>query len=144
FWSAQAEHHPGLLTEALKATVHDIAFRQRPIFWRLKTLGECNLEPGEPLCPKGSWRGQRFEMLQTLNNLRLAGGNARPLEPDERQVLLQALETTASLSFAAARTLLKPLWQKSGTPLRTKFNFEVEGGRKLLPGNRLEADLLEI
>ena len=63
-WRAQAPHHPGLLTDALKERLSDVIFFQRPTFWRLKTLGRCRLEPDAPLCPKGSWLGQRFLMLQ--------------------------------------------------------------------------------
>lgn len=143
FWTAQVKYHPDLLTDNLRAALAETAFRQRPIFWRLKTLGTCLLEKDAPLCPKGAWIGQRFEMLQTLNNLRLAGGNARPLDEDERRLLLAALETSPSLSFPAARKLLKPVWQRNGTSLKTKFNFEVEGGKKALPGNALEAALID-
>lgn len=144
FWKKQAEHHRALLTDSLKRALHETAFAQKPIFWRLKTLGECSLMPGEPLCPKGSWLGQRFVMLQTLNNLRLAGGNARELDADERTLLLAALENEASLTFPAARKLLKALWQKNGTSIKTKFNLETDGSIKQLPGNKIEAELANV
>ncbi|MBX3455535.1 MAG: type II CRISPR RNA-guided endonuclease Cas9 [Ferrovibrio sp.] len=141
-WDAQAKHHPALMTPERKQMLRDTAFRQRPIFWRLKTLGTCSLEPGEPLAAKGSWLGQQFEMLQTLNNLKIATGNGRALDDNERDVLRQALAEQRRLTFGDARKLLKALWQENGTPFKgTKFNFEVEGGRKELHGNAMEAAL---
>ncbi len=143
FWQAQAPHHPALMTDSLHRALYETGFKQRPIFWRLKTLGTCSLEPDAPLCAKGSWLGQRFIMLQMLNHLRLAGGNARPLLPEERAALLPVLETNPGLSFGAVRKLLKPIWQRNGTSLRSRFNLEADGNEKGLLGNATEAALIK-
>jgi CRISPR-associated endonuclease Csn1 len=79
FWDAQAEKQPELLEPALKEQVEHTIFAQRPVFWRMNTLGQCRLQPGAELCPKGSWLSQQRRMLEKLNNLAIAGGNARPL-----------------------------------------------------------------
>lgn len=148
-WDAQARFHPDLLTGDLRDRARQVMFHQRPTFWRLKTLGKCRLEPDSPLCPKGSWIGQRFLMLQRLNNLRLAGGNARRLDDGERAVVLSLLEGQASATFGAIRKALKPLWKERDLPLGSKFNFEVAAfgpkkDKKEVPGNATEAALRSI
>jgi len=141
-WAAQSEAHPGRLTPELHDKLHRILFHQRPTFWRLKTLGSCRLEPGAPLCAKGSWKGQHYVMLEQLNKLRIAGGNARPLDDEERAVLRALLERQASLTFGAARKALKPLWLARGLPHELKFNLEAS--EKVLRGNAMEAKLAAV
>lgn len=144
-WAAQARHNPGTLTDDLREKFRAIAFRQRPVFWRLKTLGKCVLEPEEDsLCAKGSWLGQQFIMLQTLNSLRIAGGNARELTADERAVLLPILSRQGSMTFGGIRKALKPLWTEHGLPLDSKFNYEVSESEDKMPGNVVEAKLADI
>jgi len=135
-WAAQACHHPKLLTPEARKNLHDIAFYQRPIFWRLGTLGTCRLEPDSPLCLKGSWLGQQFLMLQRLNSLRLAGGNERRLTDDEREKAFAFLQCHDKATFAKLRTLL-------GLPRTQKFNFEI-GGEKSIPGDAVETHLIKI
>ena len=43
-----------LVPEPLRSSVRDAIFVQRPVFWRLNTLGKCRFVPGARLCPKGS------------------------------------------------------------------------------------------
>ena len=128
------------MTEELRRRVASPMFFQRPTYWKTATLGHCELEPDSDLAARSSYLGQRFVMLQDLNNLRLVGGNARPLTPAERAALLDAMGGQKSMTFGAIRKLLKPLWQADGTDLKSKFNFE-EDKRKTLPGNAMEADL---
>jgi len=148
-WQAQAPHHPDLLTDALKERLHDAIFFQRPTFWRIKTLGRCPIRPDAALCPKGSWHGQRFLMLQRLNNLRFAFGNQRPLDDDERAALLAELEHRQHLTFVQIRKLLKPLWQARSEPTDRRFNFEVMAGgakqdKTQVPGSAVEAKLRQV
>jgi CRISPR-associated endonuclease Csn1 len=147
-WRAQAPHHPDLLTDALKERLSQAIFFQRPTFWRTKTLGKCRLEPDAPLCPKGSWLGQRFLMLQRLSNLRFAFGNQRPLDDEERKAVLPELERRPHLTFGQIRKLLKPLWQV-GDQATNRFNFEVMAGgsrqdKTQIPGNLVEAKLVAV
>ncbi len=145
-WVAQAEHHPGALTDGLKQGLEDAIFFQRPVFWRKNTLGECRFMPGEALCPKGAWLSQQRRMLEKLNNLAVAGGNARPLDADERAAILGRLQIQATMSWGGVRDALKPLFKARGEPggqRRLKFNLEL-GGERLLLGNALEARLAAI
>ncbi|MFZ1415021.1 MAG: type II CRISPR RNA-guided endonuclease Cas9 [Defluviicoccus sp.] len=145
-WSTQAAHHPVLRQDGFKSRVEDAIFAQRPVFWRKNTLGECRFMPGAPLCPKGAWLSQQRRMLEKLNNLALAGGNARPLEADERTAILAKLQTQASMSWAGVRAALKPLFASQGEPGAEKkllFNLEMGDESKLL-GNPLEAKLAAI
>ncbi len=145
-WDAQAPYHLALRDEGFRAKVQDAIFAQRPVFWRKSTLGQCRFMPGEALCPKGSWLSQQRRMLEKLNNLGLATGNARPLDADERAMILAQLQTQGSMSWPAVRALLKPLYRRRGEEggeKNLKFNLEVGGDDKLL-GNAIEAKLASI
>ena len=126
-----------------EASIRKAIFAQRPVFWRLNTLGECRFVPGAPPCPKGSWLSQQRRMLEKLNNLEIASGNRRPLDPEERAAILDRLQTQASMKWGGVRGALKPLYKARGEPgaeRRLKFNLE-EGGEKTLLGNPIEAKL---
>ncbi len=130
----------------LKDSIRETIFAQRPVFWRLNTLGECRFFPGKPLCPRGAWLSQQRRMLEKVNNLEIAGGNARPLDEEERRAILERLQTQASMSWAGVRRALAPLSKARGEPgaeRRLKFNLEV-GGDKHLLGNAVEARLAAI
>lgn len=135
-WEAQRPHHPALLTRTLFDRLHHVAFHQRPVFWRLNTIGTCHLTNKRMDCLAASWRGQRFRMLQMLNNVRLVGGNARPLTAEERAIVLAKLGRQKEMGWAKVRTLLK-------LPKNQQFNFEV-GGEKRLVGNAFEARMIDL
>jgi CRISPR-associated endonuclease Csn1 len=85
-------------------------------------------------------------MLEKLNNLALATGNGRPLDPEERTIILAQLQTQGSMSWGAVRTALKPLFKRRGEDggeRNLKFNLEV-GGDPTLLGNAIEARLAGI
>jgi CRISPR-associated endonuclease Csn1 len=137
-WAAQAAHHPKVLTDTLKKRVFGIVFRQRPVFWRLGTLGTCALEPDAPLCPKGSWIGQRYDVLSKVNGLRIALGNNPPLDAAQRATLLALI---ADAEAKGKRSVTFPEIRKAlGLGRTIKFNFEV-GGDRHLPCNATEAEL---
>lgn len=143
-WSEQGKHHPALFNSEIRDQVRDVMFAQRPVFWRKSTLGQCRFEPGAPLCPKGSWISQQRRMLEKLNNLAIAGGNNRPLDPEERAAILAKLQSQASMSWGGVREALKPLYNTRGESTRTlRFNLEVGGEPKLL-GNAIEQKLTAI
>ncbi|MBW7850891.1 MAG: type II CRISPR RNA-guided endonuclease Cas9 [Rhodospirillales bacterium] len=145
-WAAQSRHHPILRDQAFKETVRDAIFFQRPVFWRTGTLDACRFMPGEPPCPKGSWLSQQRRMLEKLNNLALAGGNQRTLEPEERAAILAKLQTQGSMTWGGVRDALKPLYAargENGAHRALNFNLEL-GGDKGLPGNKVEADLAKV
>ena len=135
-----------LVPEAFQPSVRDAIFVQRPVFWRLNTLGKCRFMPDAPLCPKGSWLSQQRRMLEKLNNLALAGGNQRPLDPEERQAILSKLQTQVSMTWPGVRRALAPVYRargESGEERALKFNLQ-EGGEKKLLGNPVEAKLADI
>ncbi len=145
-WSSQAAYHPGLAETGLRERVADTIFSQRPVFWRLATLGACRFMPGEELCPKGSWLSQQRRMLEKLNNLAITGGNARPLDEAERAAILEKLHGQASMTWPAVRTALRPIFKARGDEGRERtlrFNLE-EGGDKTLLGNAVESKLAHI
>jgi CRISPR-associated endonuclease Csn1 len=145
-WATQSQYHETLRDADLKARIADVIFAQRPVFWRLSTLGQCRFMPGEALCPKGAWLSQQRRMLEKLNNLAIAGGNARPLDEEERAAILEKLQYQASMTWPAVRNLLKPLFKARGEPGSEKairFNLE-EGGDPKLLGNPIEAKLADI
>lgn len=142
---AQKQHHPDLLTDAFCEALCEITFHRRPIFWRWKSLGKCRYEPCSRLPMKADWRAQQFIMLQTLNNIRLAGGNKRSLNDEERSVVRALMMSSAKVTFGAMRRALKASWERSGTPTGSKFNFETGADKKKdLPGNATEALLREV
>ncbi len=145
-WDTQATHHAVMRDPALRARIADGIFAQRPVFWRLNTLGKCRFMPDEALCPKGAWLSQQRRMLEKLNNLAFAGGNMRALDPEERQAVLEKLQCQASMSWAAVRNALKPLYKargEAGHEKAIRFNLEDGGDAKLL-GNATEAKLVDI
>ena len=137
----QARHHPALAQSNLKDQLNDAIFAQKPVFWRKNTLGECRLIPGAQLAPKASWPSIQKRMLEKLNNLAISGGNGRPLEPEERQAILDQLQTQGSMTWAGIKRVLEPLFKARGESAKSiRFNLE-EGGDKGLPGNPLEMKL---
>jgi CRISPR-associated endonuclease Csn1 len=146
--ATQGEHHPVLKDALFRAGLDEAIFAQRPVFWRKNTLGQCRFMPGAALCPRGSWLSQERRMLEKVNNLAFAGGNARPLDPEERAVILEALRTQKSMSWGGIRKALRPLYKKrgeAGTERSVKFNMEVTADPDAgIPGNALEAKLVAI
>ena len=135
-----------LIPQGFCAGIRDAIFAQRPIFWRLKTLGRCRLVPGARLCRKGSWLSQQRRMLEKLNNLALGGRHARPLDLEERDAILARLRTQASMTWPGVRQALASLYRsrgKAGENRALKFNLE-DGGEKKLLGNPIEAKLAEV
>ena len=135
-----------LVPEAFRSAVRDAIFSQRPVFWRLNTLGKCRFVPDARLCPKGSWLSQQRRMLEKINNLSFAGGNQRRLDEEEREAILARLQTQASMTWGAVRRALAPLYRARGEPgeeRALKFNLE-EGGERNLLGNAVEAKLADI
>ncbi|MDA0856580.1 MAG: type II CRISPR RNA-guided endonuclease Cas9 [Proteobacteria bacterium] len=141
-WQCQRAYHAEILTEKIEKELYEFIFHQRPVFWRISTLGNCRLLPDSRLCLKGSWLGQQYLLFQELNSLRLDGSN-EPLPNEERQQLIDALLDEGELSWAACRKILKTSWQKRGIPLKTKFNLEF-GGKSKLAGNRVVSSIRSV
>ncbi len=123
-WDKQSEFHSAVLTGELKKRLRRIVFFQRPTFFRMKTVGKCDLEPDQDRCLKADWHAQRFIMLQMLNSIRLSGD--RPLSSEQRATILGRIEGKAKVSFPSLRKALGLSHEI--------FNFEI-GGKKEMLGN---------
>lgn len=132
-WAEQAKHHPTLLTPDLKARIETVALAQRPTFFRARTVGTDDLEPGEPRALKAEWLTQRFEMLQLVNALRLERGNQRELDPAERAMAIAYLETERRPTWAGLRAAI-------GIGRSDRFTHE-RGEKATIRGNATEAAL---
>ncbi len=144
--AAQQNYHAALRGQAFRDAVHEAIFAQRAVFWRKSTLGKCSLMPGEPLCPKGSWLSQERRMLEKVNNLSFTGGNSRPLEAEERAIIIAALRTRKRLTWAQTRAALEPIFKARGESTKyLKFNHETDKDEASgLKGNLVEAELAKI
>lgn len=128
-----------------KDVLHSIIFHQRPTFWRKNTLHTCSFIPQGELCPSASWLAQQRKMLEIVNNISIEG-NLQPLDSEERDAILNALEKTSGLTWKGVRKALKPLYEQrneKGLETQIKFNLEV-GGMKKIPGNAMEHRLISV
>ncbi|MFQ3623610.1 MAG: type II CRISPR RNA-guided endonuclease Cas9, partial [Acetobacteraceae bacterium] len=132
-WAEQAKHHPTLLTADLKQRIETVALAQRPTFFRARTFGTDDLEPGEPRALKAEWITQRFEMLQLVNALRLERGNQRSLDEDERATAIAYLESERRPTWAGLREAI-------GIGRVDRFTHE-RGEKSTIRGNATEAAL---
>lgn len=123
-WDAQQKYKPSELTPELRQQIAKAIFHQRPLKSQKHLRGKCSLEPKRTRAPKDILVSQRFRLVQKVNDLQLitTDGELRPLSPEERVLLIDALEASESLTFPKIRKVL-------GLPKTTKFNFELEGKR---------------
>ena len=142
-WTAQAAHHPTLLTAEAKKEIQQAIFFQRPLWFDPNTIGQCELEPGQRRAPAYSLVAQRFRLLQKVNDLQieLPGELTRFLTPEERGKLADALELQGDLSFHKGRKVIgrsipsPGIRDLLGLPKGVTFNLQ-RGGEEKLPGNR--------
>lgn len=143
--AAQRPFHPTLDDRSLLGAIEEAIFSQKPVFWRKKTLGQCRYMPEAPLCPKGSWLSQQRRLLETVNNLAIAGGNARPLDQEERNAIISALSMQKSMTWPGVRKVLEPLFKARGQSAKfIRFNLEYGDEKGGLKGNVVEASLSKI
>jgi len=140
-WNAQEPHHPVLGDPKFETRIRDLVFFQRPTFWRLNTLGHCQLCPKEKLEPKGSWKGQEWFVLEQLTKLRIAGGNSRPLSDAERSILLEVAHRQKNTGWNGVRKELRKLWRENEEPEDQQFNMEVSKAETGIKGNIVEIEL---
>ncbi len=130
-WQEQLKHHPNLLNQAFKISIHNAIFFQRPLNLQKYLVGKCVFEPSRKRASRALLETQRFRVLQDLNNLSIKNPTTReyrPLTSNEREKLLKLLERQKTLSWNKARTTL-------GIHEGEVFNLE-EGKKKELIGNR--------
>jgi CRISPR-associated endonuclease Csn1 len=108
-WAAQKKFHRQLLTDEFKAKLFETKesrdvghgmFFQRPLKDQSHLIGGCEFEEGRKRAPIALLDFQRFRMLQTVNNVRILSDDyrgPRPLDPDQRARLIEALEGKTGL-----------------------------------------------
>lgn len=133
-WQAQASHHPAM-TEELREKLSHILFDQRPLQSKEDEIGNCEWDPDEKRAPAWSLEFQRFRLLQSVVHLRVQPPHegSRPLDDDQRRLLIERLDTARELGFRDAKTLLS-------IPSTWKFSIE-DGGEKKLRGNAVGAQM---
>lgn len=125
-WRAQAAHHPELMSDACRAAIAGIMFRQRDL--KPPKIGKCTFEHDEERLPKALPSVEARELYERLSHVRISTGpvTERPLSPEERDALASVLLTGGNLTFVKVRKALK----LGGN---ARINFE-EAGEKELKG----------
>lgn len=135
-WLAQRAHHPAVLTDDLKATVHDAIFFQRPLKSQKHLIGRCSLMPARRRARLALRIAQRFRVLQKVNDLTVRDGiEQRGLTPQQRRIILDALAVKEEVRFSTLKNK-----KHLALPRTATFSHE-EGGEKKLVGNRTDARL---
>ncbi len=138
-WSAQAAHHPALLTAEAKAAIHCIIFHQRPL--KPQVVGKCTfagwggVPDDETRLPKAHPLFQQRRLYEEVNQLEIvtAGAASRKLTIEERDALILKLRDKAKVSFTSLAEAIK-------LPEGARFNKESEN-RKDLIGDEIRAQL---
>lgn len=140
-WSAQAPHHPGLLTEEAKAALHRILFFQRDL--KDQEIGKCTfagwngVPDDERRLAKSHPLFQERRLYEEVNNLKIVspGAKDRDLTLAQRDALILKLRDTRKSSFSALGKLIK---LDDGE----RFNKESETRKDLL-GDEVRAELAD-
>lgn len=123
-WTAQAAHHPNLLTPDAHDHIHRIIFYQRPL--KAQAVGLCTFLP-EPRLPKAHPLFQERRLYEEVNHLRVREhGSERPLTLDERDKLILQLKSRKDMSFESLRKRVLKLDPDA------RFNKESQTRKKLV------------
>lgn len=137
-WDSQAKDWPGILKPELKKKIYKTIFHQRPLKIQHHLIGKCQYEEGRRRAPFAILAAQKFRILQQVNNTYLIDQDGVILEftPEQRQILLAALDKKSGISFKGAMKLLG---------LKNyHFNFEKEEGKGEFLGNETSAKLIDL
>ncbi|MBN9464021.1 MAG: type II CRISPR RNA-guided endonuclease Cas9 [Brevundimonas sp.] len=140
-WSAQAHHHPDLLTDEAKAALHRILFFQRDL--KDQEVGKCTfagwngVPDDERRLAKAHPLFQERRLYEEVNNLKIVspGDADRDLTLAQRDALILKLRSTRKSSFSALGKLIK---LDDGE----RFNKESETRKDLL-GDEVRAELAD-
>ena len=141
-WTAQAGHHPNLMTDAVRDRIHHVIFTQRPL--KPQKIGKCTYLPKEDRTFRAMPSFQRYRIYQEVNNLDWTISKERQFltgHPEARDAIINLLEHTplkekptdknAQVSFHKMKIILKRMELVEG---RFDLNFETPK-RKGLDGN---------
>lgn len=126
-WAKQSALNPALFHEEASLALRDCLLHQRPL--KPVDPGRCTLLPDEKRAALALPSTQRFRLYQEVNNLRILGESLQPiaLTLEQRNILIEALENNAKLTFTKMARLLK-------LPSDTQFNLQ-DVKRQELKGN---------
>lgn len=149
-WTAQAPHHPDILTSRLKRQLATALFFQRPLKSMKHLIGRCELEPTRRRAAIANPLFQRFRLLSAVNNLEVIEptGELRKLNNDERARLISELESKGDQKFDQIRKILefsKAKKVKGSDQILPGHEFNLErGGETKMPGDRTGSKLRAI
>lgn len=125
-WTAQAAHHPALLTDELKERLHRVIFFQRPL--KPVDPGKCTFIDGEKRAPWAHPLAQRFRMLQELGNLRIVDAEmiGRGLTLAERDIILRNAFGEGKDHKPKAKVTFKQMRKLLGLSADSGFSHEDE------------------
>jgi CRISPR-associated endonuclease Csn1 len=125
------------LTDDDWKAIEKAIFFQRPLKSQRHLIGHCSIDGRYRRCLEALPIFQEFRILQAVNHLvvRLADGTERPIDPEERQRLLDELQTAGSMKFTAAR-------KKAELPKGAKFT--IEEWEDSLPGHRTNQKMIAV
>ena len=133
-FAAQGVYHP-CLTPEFGGGLRRILFDQRPLQDSSELVGRCEWDPTQRRTQLWRPEYQRFRILQTANHLRVVSpdGEPRPLDPEERQRLVEALESAREVAVSRAKKVI-------GIPANWKFSVE-GGGETKFKGDGVAAQM---
>ncbi len=123
-WTAQAVHHPEILTDVLRDQVFEKIFFQRPL--KEPEVGLC-LFTSEKRLPKAHPLTQRRVLYETVNSLRITadGQMSRPLTQEERdQVIHQLDNKKPTKTLSSMNVKLAALSKALKLPVGERFTLE--------------------
>lgn len=125
------------LTDDDWKAIEKAIFFQRPLKSQRRLIGRCSILKQYRRCLEALPVFQEFRILQAVNHLvvRLADGSERPIAPEERQRLIDALQTVGSMKFTAAR-------KQAELPKGAKFT--IEEWEDSLPGHRTNLKMMAV
>jgi CRISPR-associated endonuclease Csn1 len=132
-WQSQTRFHVDLQDDGFKANVFEMIFFQRPLKSAKGLVAPCSLEPLRKRAMRGRLDVQEFLLRQDLNHLQLLDPETREFQPislEQRELLFQALQQQASLSWGQAKKLI-------GAPFPKTQKFSLEDSKAKLNGNRV-------
>ena len=106
-WSKQAQYHPDLLTDTVRAAIHRILFFQRPL--KEQPVGVCTFLTDEKRLPKAHPLFQERRLYEEVNHLAVTtpGETSRKLTLDERDRLVRELREKKTIAFSSLAKKLK-------------------------------------
>jgi CRISPR-associated endonuclease Csn1 len=143
-WAAQAQFHPALQSDELKAQFFHAIFFQRPLRRAVGVVGACQFEKSRNRAPKANPISHEFRIWQQLNHLLyLPEGSSDwlALALEQKQLVADALHETKELSWSKFRAL-------TGIKKTAQINLEPNEneritGLKSLSGNATHIELVK-